>query len=210
MKIQTKLWNDITWKRLCEYYEEGMRDILLSSGSLISISLKDGQEIELEACRDKKGELFFVFKNCIKYRVRMNDYRSKNEEGYEGSIGRLAAYRAFSLLPDDLQGIIVPTKIVQIHRGKRHEMTDNLFVLSATQVFGEKPWRKLNEPEDTQFDIFQRDTDRIKCIKNDAVRWWLRSSPDGNQFSVVDRHGKGSSDFSTKGNGLVLGFRTIL
>lgn len=111
------------------------------------------------------------------------------------------------LLPDELQEVIAPTKIVQIIDGERIECEDKLFCLSYTQVFGKDwPWMNEREPEDSQLDIFKTERSRVKEINGETAWWWLRSASCGNYFLRVASNGYYDINFAIASGGVALGF----
>lgn len=199
MKGIIKVEMETSWEKLKQY-------VHLRSGSIIPVTLKNGEQIEVEVCRDENRERFFVFKDCYKDRCQMNDDWT-TEGGYEMSEGRKTALAFFDLLPDDLQAAIVPTKIVQVWNGERHEMEDKLFMLSATQVFGKNEEREEQDVGDSQLDIFKRVRNRVKEWNGDTWIWWLRSAYNAGYFSVVNSNGREDRYSAYSTYGLVLGFR---
>ena len=199
MKVQTPAIVNTTWEKLKKANH-------LPSGSIIPVELKNGDKIELDIARDEKGKVFFVFRDCYG-KHRMNaDWTNKG--GWEESeMRKYANEEIFKLLPDELQAVIVPTKIVQLWDGKRRETEDKLFCLSSTQVFGKSSvYSGEQEPEDSQLDIFKTERDRVKNLDGETSCWWLRSAYSANSFSRVYSNGGEGYDSAYYSNGLVLGF----
>ena len=199
MKVIVKMQMNTTWEKL----KNGEH---LQSGTIIPVELKNGDKIELDVAHDKKGKRFFVFRNC--YGTHQMNEGWTNKGGWEESeMRRYANEEIFKLLPDDLQALIVPTKIVQIWDGKRHETEDKLFCLSSTQVFGKSSYYAKNqEPEDTQLDIFKTERDRVKNRNDETYPWWLRSAYYTYFFSCVSANGGEFNNYANNSYGLVLGF----
>ena len=165
-----------SWGQIKEAALAGTVREQLHSGDIISIKLKTGEDVALDVTYDENGKCFFVFHDCLKQRRPMNN-RATNKGGWKASDLRKAANdEIFKTLPDELQEIIVPTKIVQIINGERIECEDKLFCLSYTQIAG-RVWPEMNarEPEDTQLDIFKTERSRVKEIDGETVYWWERS-----------------------------------
>lgn len=202
MKIITKIEMECPAEDLKARAENGS----LRSGDIIPITLKDGRDLELEVGRDESGKAFFVFRDILEFH-RMNKNWT-NTGGWEGcEMREYANKEILDLLPDELQAIIQPTKVVQIWEGKRHETMDKLFCLSETQVFGKNGWDEgEQDPEDTQLDIFKDRRGRIKNYYGSADRWWLRSANGAGNFRCVSSNGYESSSDANGAYGLVLGF----
>lgn len=179
----------------------------LASGDIIAITLKDGTNLDLEVAHDEKGKQFIVFRDCLPKSRAMNRTNT-NVGGWRDSDMRKYAGEVFELLPDDLQAIIVPTKIVQVINGARIECADKLFCLSYTQVFGAN--RRCDEPEDSQMDIYKRRRNRAKEFVGQSeswCSWWLRSPYTGcaTSFYTVYLEGYGGNNASYS-NGVCFGF----
>ena len=202
MKIITKIEMECPAEDLKARAENGS----LRSGDIIPITLKDGRDLELEVGRDESGKAFFVFREILEFHRMNKDWT--NAGGWEGcEMREYANKEIFDLLPDELQTIIQPTKVVQIWDGKRHETMDKLFCLSETQVFGKNGWDEgEQDPEDTQLDIFKDRRGRIKNYDGSAYSWWLRSADIAACFRCVLSNGGENNYSASNSYGLVLGF----
>jgi hypothetical protein len=206
MKIKRMAELEIAgWNEIKQYAEAGKLNEILNSGDRIPITLKDGQEIELDVGRDKTGKTYFIFHDCLKDEHIMNEEWT-NAGGWAATeMRRYANEDVFHLLPEELQAVIEPTKIVQIVNGERVETQDKLFCLSYTQVFGGDYCRE-QEPEDTQIDIFETEKDRVKMVDGETWWWWLRSA--GNAYCFRGVYSGGSSNYYSAYDtyGVALGF----
>ena len=202
MKIITKIELECPAEDLKARVESGS----LKSGDIISITLKNGKALALEVGRDESGKVFFVFLDILEFH-QMNNYWT-NKGGWEASeMRRYANDEIFALLPDELQAIIQPIKVVQIWDGERHETVDKLICLSETQVFGKDGWDEgEQDPEDTQLDIFKDRRGRIKNYDGSASYWWLRSANNATNFRCVNSNGSENNGNASDAYGLVLGF----
>ena len=171
MNIIRETVTPFDWAELKAAVEAGT----IKSRDLIHFNLKTGEEVAARATHDGKGNLFFVLEDCLNDTYVMNK-RATNKGGWaECEMRKHLNTTIFALLPDELQALIKPTKIVQVLDGERTECEDKLFLLSKTQVFGEGSYSEY-EPEDSHFDIFRREKDRVKeCDDNGTWFWWLRS-----------------------------------
>ena len=206
MKIKRMAELEITgWNEIKQYAEAGKLNEILNSGDRIPITLKDGQEIELDVGRDKTGKTYFIFHDCLKDEHIMNKERTNAGGWAETEMRRYANEDVFHLLPEELQAVIEPTKIVQIVNGERVETQDKLFCLSYTQVFGGNYCRE-QEPEDTKIDIFETEKDRVKMVDGETWWWWLRSANNANYFRFVSSGGNSYSNSAFNTGGVALGF----
>ena len=206
MKIKRMAELEIAgWNEIKQYAEAGKLNEILNSGDRIPITLKDGQEIELDVGREKTGKTYFIFHDCLKDEHIMNEEWT-NAGGWAATeMRRYANEDVFHLLPEELQAVIEPTKIVQIVNGERGETQDKLFCLSYTQVFGGDYCRE-QEPKDAKIDIFETEKDRVKMVDGETWWWWLRSAGNANDFRAVTGTGDSSDSYADHHGGVALGF----
>lgn len=199
------------WKRLKAKAEAGNIGTYLKSGDKFPITLKTGEEVTLVVTFDQNGKLYFVMDNCLNKPRQMNSTPT-NKGGWAASdLRKIANSEIFDSLPDELQEVIVPTKIVQILDGERVECEDRLFCLSYTQIAG-NTWPEMNEhePEDSQLDIFNTERSRVKeCGEYGTYPWWERS-PSVNYssyFVYCNSNGNANGNYGASGRyGVCLGF----
>lgn len=143
--------------------------------------------------------------DCLKDTKPMSSEYTNKDGWEESKIRRYLNEEVIKLLPDDLQKMIKPTKIVQVWDGKRRETEDKLFLLSKTQVFGKNKYYETIEPNDSQIDIFKRkelEGRRVPTI------WWLRSPyfGDSTNFCYVYTDGTVSYYFAHDSLGVAPAF----
>ena len=196
MKVTVRKEIETSWKSIAAH-ENSTPAILkteLQSGDIVHIELKNGRELALDFGRDETGKGFFIFRDCLGERA-MNRIDT-NTGGWEKSDMRRYANEEFIyLLPDDLQEVIKPTKIVQIIDGERRETMDKLFCMSMTQMFGKGYWSD-EEPEDTQIDIFKTERDRVKNLNGKTWWYWLRSADSGSATNFRNVNIGGAADYT--------------
>ena len=203
MNIIRETVTPFDWAELKAAVEAGT----IKSRDLIHFNLRTGEEVAARVTHDGKGNLFFVLEDCLEDGHAMNK-RATNKGGWaECEMRKYLNKTVFALLPDELQAIIKPTKIVQVLDGERTECEDKLFLLSKAQVFGDY---SENEPEDSHFDIFKREKDRVKeCGDSGAWWWWLRSpySQSSTNFCVVyNTGGSAGNGHAYTSGGVAFGF----
>lgn len=209
MNIITKSFKQATWAELKAAAEAGTIGEPIQSGDLIPFNLKTGEEVAVRATHDENGKMFFVFEDCLEDEHAMNKQNTTKGGWAACDMRKYLNKTVFALLPDDLQAVIAPTKIVQIVDGERVETEDKLFLFSRTQVFGKGAWSE-REPEDTQLACFRRERDRVKeCGDNGTWFWWLRSAYSGNSFRTVNSSGSYGNGFADGSYGVALGFCLI-
>lgn len=210
MKVNSYVSIECTWDDLKTAITEGTDKELIHSGDTIPVELKNGEKVLFDVARDESGKVFFVLHDCLDDERSMNS-RNTNKGGWRDSVMRKYLNKTiYSLLPDDLQAAIAPTKIVQTIEGEQVETEDKLFLLSYTQVFGKS--RYFDEPEDTQLDIFKTERGRVKeCADHGTWWWWLRSpaSSASTTFMHVGNGGGSGSNFAGNSFGVAFGFCLI-
>lgn len=207
MKIITRTTIETTWAELKAAADAGTIDEIVKSGDLIPFTLKNGEEVVVRAAHDKNGKLFFIFEDCLKDGRAMNETIVAKGGWAACKMRKYLDETVFPLLPDELQSVIAPTKIVQVVNGERVETEDKLFLLSRTQVFGKGYWSDW-EPEDAQLNCFLRRKDRIKeqDENHHPWVWWLRSVTNYSYFTSVNGNGNYNTYYATCSYGVELGF----
>ncbi len=202
MNIKRYFEFEADWATLSLASQQGSLDEILQEGDIILITLKNGEQHEIVATQDECGKWHFIFRNCLSQTAKMNDTWT-NKGGWAAC--KMRAYLnavVFGLLPDDLQAVIVPTKVVQIVDGKRVETMDKLWLPSESQIFGKMVWAG-EEPEDTQLAYFKNARNRVKLRDGDTAWYWERSAAAGNSnnFCSVnsDGYAYGGNASSTAG-----------
>ena len=208
LRIVSHAVKQYSWAELKMAAAIGILPQVIQSGDEVTVTLKNGKTVTFVATYDEKGHNFFVLKDCLDEERKMNS-ECTNEGGWaESDMRKYINEKVFALLPDDLQAVISPTKIVQIIDGERVETKDKLFLLSKTQVFGKGDWTKY-EPEDTQLDIFTRERDRVKeCGAHGTWWWWLRSpvASSSSLFYYVPNNGISNYNYANSSTGVAFGF----
>lgn len=208
MFIIKKALAETSWEEIKEFAKKHELGKVFGKGDQIPVKLKNGEDVVFTVGRDESKKYYFVMEDCLNETRPMNDINT-NAGGWAATkIRQWLNKDFFDLLPDELQEIIVPTKIVQILNGERVECEDKVFMLSRTQVFG-KGWWSEYEPEDTQLDIFPTEKSRVKeCGDNGTWFYGLRSplQGNGNIFCVVKSNGYASSAGAIVNRGVAPGF----
>lgn len=198
--------NAASWDEIKEREIKGQNPLM--SGDQIPIVLKNGECVTLVVGRDENGKTYFCFEDCLVEERPMNK-RNTNAGGWGATdIRKWLNSTLFALLPDDLQKVIVPTRIIQVLDGERVETEDKLFLFSKTQMFGKGDWSNL-EPEDMQIDIYSTEKSRVKeCGENGT--WWygLRTPYYGNSYTFcsVNISGTAGNSYAYYTRGVAPGF----
>lgn len=209
IKVITKEAKWTSWVELKALSEAGKLGEVLKSGDNIPVVLKNGEEVSFDVGKDEDGKIYFVMHNCLKEPKPMNNEWTNAGGWEESAMRKYLNEEVIKLLPDELQEVIKPTRIVQIWDGKERETEDKLFLLSRTQVFGKDKNYEAIEPEDSQIDIFKTERSRVKERKGYGTAWWWERSPcyhsNGN-FCVVDSYGISDYNFAGNSNGVATAF----
>ena len=163
---------NLSWADLKAAANNDTFDTLIQSDDLIQFALKSGEKVAVRTTRDETGKLFFMLENCMRNKRSINEWPTSKGGWAACDMRKYLNSEVFTLLPDDLQSVIVPTTIVQIVDGERKVSEDKLFLLSTTQVYGKDDWSDV-EPEDTQLDCFRHEKDYLKEWTKNGL--WLRS-----------------------------------
>ena len=183
-----------SWTELKALSEAGELGEVLKSGDNIPVTLKNGEEVSFDIGKDESGKIYFVMHNCLKDRKPMNSTWTNKGGWEESDMRKYLNEEVIKLLPDELQEVIKPTKILQIWEGKRRETDDKLFLLSRTQVFGKYKDYEAIEPNDSQIDIFKSQRGCVKELGGIEISywWWLRSPYSGRSRHFCDANMDGS------------------
>ena len=195
IKVITKEAKWTSWAELKALAEAGKLGEVLKSGDNIPVTLKNGDEVSFDVGKDESGKIYFVMHNCLKETKPVNEVWTNKGGWEESAMRRYLNEEVIELLPDELQKMIKPTKIVQVWDGKRRETEDKLFLLSITQVFGKDELYEPIEPDDSPIDIFESPRRRVKELEGygTLAHWWLRSpgSSSSVDFCLVRLDGTG-------------------
>lgn len=213
MIVRCTAEKELSWKQLKEAAMAGRIRELVNTGDEIPVRLKTGEDVTFVVAFDESGKLFFAMKDCLKEPRCMNEDPT-NKGGWAASeLRKIANTEIFDSLPDDLQEVIVPTKIVQVIDGEAFCVKDKLFCFSFTQIAGRQEGlyeiAKM-EPYDSQLDIFKDRRTRVKDRAGQPANWWERS-PNicySNYFMIVYLSGNPyySSNGASNRYGVALGF----
>ena len=181
---------ETTWKDIAEACKNGKAAETLNVGDIISIVLKNGENMRIAVAGINiyaENEVVFAFKDILSEEHYMNeDYT--NEGGYEAS--NMATYldtEIFNLLPDDLQ------EVIKERRGHK------LWLFSRREVFGEDG--RYICPEEDVFLPYYKDAENRVKLRDGEPDWWWLASPSAAytaNFALVDFGGAsdGSADLS--------------
>lgn len=179
----------------------------LCIGDEVRCKLKNGKVVyAVVAAINPYGDnqIAFVFKDCIGEDQVMNDEATNKGGWRDCKMREYVDTEILALLPDDLKSVIKPRTIKQSVQGEDCESTDNLWLLSYTEVFG---GYYSVDVGDVHFPLFDTEGSRVK-MNEEGSTWcyWLRSAGSTNSFRGVYSNGYyyyGSANYSS---GVALGF----
>lgn len=131
MNIRKTITSEIEWNTIKKAQADGKLQELLQVGDELDITLKTGETLTAQAAGTTENGLWFVLKDCMKD-MRSINKRMTNKGGWRDCEMRLWLNETiFHMLPDELQEIIVPRRIVQIMDGERLESEDKLWLVGC-------------------------------------------------------------------------------
>ncbi len=189
---------ETTWKDIAEACKTGKAAETLNVGDIISIVLKNGENMRIAVAGINtyaENEVVFAFKDILSEEHYMNE-NCTNEGGYEAS--DMAAYldtEIFNLLPDDLQ------EVIKERRGHK------LWLFSRREVFGEDG--RYICPEEDVFLPYYKDADNRVKTRDGETDWWWLASPSAaytTYFAFVSGYGDSGHSIANLSHGVAPGF----
>lgn len=179
LTITRKVSSGNSWSEIYNYILNGRTDSILSVGDSIDCVLKNGNHIKIDVAGINiynQDEVVFCFHNIFDEN-RMNVNRT-NAGGFPQADMLAHLDDIFDLLPDDLQAIITPRKIVQEFRNSRTECEVKLWLPSLVEVFGDRydqyDCEGMNS-NNRHLPIFQDPENISKLFEGFPAYYWLRS-----------------------------------
>lgn len=211
MNIRKTITSEIEWNTIKKAQADGKLQELLQVGDELDIMLKTGEALTAQAAGTTENGLRFVLKDCMKD-VRSMNKRTINKGGWRDCEMRLWLNETiFHMLPDELQEIIVPRRIVQTVDGEALESEDKLWLPSLTEMLGKEnagDWAPADTDE-TQLELFATERSRVKEVPGNGTWWyWLRSPRGSNSAGFCSVHSGGGADYgyASGASGVAFGF----
>lgn len=211
MNIRKTITSEIEWNTIKKAQADGKLQELLQVGDELDITLKTGEALTAQAAGTTENGLRFVLKDCMKDMRSMNKHMT-NKGGWRDCEMRLRLNETiFHILPDELQEIIVPRRIVQTVDGEALESEDKLWLPSFTEMFGKentKDWAPADTDE-TQLELFSTERSRVKEKPGNGTWWYWLRSPYGSYstlFCSVDSGGNATFNSASYAFGVAFGF----
>ena len=178
----------------------------LPSGTKFPVQFSNGEKNILVVGRDK-DHTYLITKYLMAKYFAMND-GPNNRGGWPACGMREHVREIYAMLPEDVRKVIIPMHIRQTAQGEEAESTDNVFLLSVVNVFGNNTWNRKADCDDSQIDIFREPATKIKRRPgaSSASWWWLRSANNYNYFGNVWTDGSHGYNFANDEGGVAVGF----
>lgn len=168
-----------SWSEIANNIINGRARMMFDVGDSIECKLKDGRKVIIDVADINpfgEDEVVFCFRDAY-WEHSMND-RNTNRGGFcQSGMRAFLDGEVFGQLPDDLQEVIVPRRIVQDINGSTFECESLLWLPSINEVYGDKYNQYRTDVGDVQFEIFKSAKYRIKFDEAEDTRWWFLRSP---------------------------------
>ena len=156
---QTK--EEINWAEIARAREMGVLDKLLAERDVIRFHLRSGTEVAIMVEKVEPGRAWMGFVDGVAERSMYN--RLERPVSWKESDARKWCNTDLVQdLPEDLVSIITPRTIRQTIKGEELVTTDLLWLHSATEFFGRKPWADGDDPAEEQLPVYKTERDRVK------------------------------------------------
>lgn len=185
---QTK--EEINWAEIARAREMGVLDKLLAERDVIRFHLRSGTEVAIMVEKVEPGRAWMGFVDGVAERPMYN--RLERPVSWKESDARKWCNTDLVQdLPEDLVSIITPRAIRQTIKGEELVTTDLLWLHSATEFFGRKPWADGDDPTEEQLPVYKTERDRVKMWNGQTWSHYTRSaySGDGGRFCLVSTDG---------------------
>lgn len=211
MNIRKTITSEIEWNTIKKAQADGKLQELLQVGDELDITLKTGEALTAQAAGTTENGLRFVLKGCMKDMRSMNKHMTNKGSWRDCEMRLWLNETIFHILPDELQEIIVPRRIVQTVDGEALESEDKLWLPSFTEMFGKentKEWVPADTDE-TQLELFSTERSRVKEVPGNGTWWYWLRSPRGSFsacFCCVDSDGNAIYINASNAGGVAFGF----
>ncbi len=145
-------------------------------GDVMSVKLKNGEEVEAMAMKQEDDGMIFCFVDCLAKEYPMNK-EGGTEGGYEASdLRRTLNTEILSMFPDELIGKLIP-----FGNG------DLLKIPSEHEVFGKSVYGKDGDETEEQWEPMKLRRNRIafQGKNGEWEYWWLRDVTSSADFALV-------------------------
>lgn len=176
---QTK--EEINWAEIARAREMGVLDKLLAERDVIRFHLRSGTEVAIMVEKVEPGLAWMGFVDGVAERPMYN--RLERPVSWKESDARKWCNTDLVQdLPEDLVSIITPRAIRQTIKGEELVTTDLLWLHSATEFFGRKPWADGDDPTEEQLPVYKTERDRVKMWNGQTWPHYTRSAYSGYSY----------------------------
>lgn len=135
---QTK--EEISWEEIARAREMGVLDKLLAERDVIRFNLRSGTEVAIMVEKVEPGRAWMGFVDGVAERPMYERLLVRPVSWKESDARKWCNTDLVQDLPEDLVSIITPRTIRQTVEDKELVTTDLLWLHSATEFFGRRPW----------------------------------------------------------------------
>lgn len=191
LTISRKIKECSSWEEIADVINRGEARRLFDVGDSISCTLKNGKDAKfiITAINPyEPNQVAFEFDSLLPDTKVMNS-RNTNRGGWAKSEMKEYMKEVFALLPDDLQAVITPRRIVQkLSDGTENMSDDNYLWLRSLTESGRQYDADVG---DVAFPYFTGQRSRIKELNDETMWYWLRSPSTGysTYFWYVNSYG---------------------
>lgn len=175
LTISRKVNERSSWTEITEVISRGEARRLFDIGDSISCTLKNGNDAKfIITAIDpyEPNQVAFEFDSLLSDTKVMNN-QNTNRGGWAKSKMKEYMKEIFALLPDDLQAVITPRRIVQKLSDGTENMSDDNYLWLRSLTESGKPYE--TDVGDVAFPYFTGQRSRIKELNDETMWYWLRS-----------------------------------
>lgn len=175
LTISRKIKERSSWEEIADVINRGEARRLFDVGDSISCTLKNGKDVNfiITAINPyQPNQVAFEFESLLPDTKVMNS-RNINRGGWAKSEMKEYMKEVFALLPDDLQAVITPRRIVQKLSDGTENMSDDNYLWLRSLTESGKPYEA--DVGDVAFPYFTGQRSRIKELNDETMWYWLRS-----------------------------------
>lgn len=170
---QTK--EEISWAEIARAREMGVLDKLLAERDVIRFNLRSGTEVAIMVEKVEPGRAWMGFVDGVAERPMYERLLVRPVSWKESDARKWCNTDLVQDLPEDLVSIITPRTIRQTVEDKELVTTDLLWLHSATEFFGRRPWASGDDPTEEQLPVYKTERDRVKMWNGRTWPHYTRS-----------------------------------
>ena len=190
---QTK--EEINGAEIARARELGALDKLLAERDVIRFNLRSGSEVAIMVEKVEPGRAWMGFVDGVAERPMYERLLVRPVSWKESDARKWCNTDLVQDLPEDLVSIITPRTIRQTVEDKELVTTDLLWLHSATEFFGRRPWASGDDPTEEQLPVYKTERDRVKMWNEETWPHYTRSAGSGltHSFCLVTINGTATS-----------------